>query len=191
MKTTRYKLEQMLQDVNKNSLDLLKMELKDVLESNKEYTRKCDYIGYGLLSIDSKISLIDEQIKELQEYKSKLKLAKDLAYLATAEVFNEYGISKLEGAGISSLSIMPSTTTTKTTLIVVDSKTLIDAGFYKKVLDEEMVIQSFNNNEYVDLINKCSKIEHTTTVKASKIRVNRRRGSHYELIDVESTTNVA
>ena len=55
MKTTRYKFEQMVQSANDKSREWLKDEFRAILESDKDYTRKADYIGFSILSIDTRI----------------------------------------------------------------------------------------------------------------------------------------
>ena len=105
MKTTRYRFEQSVQEVKEDTTSWLTDEFKSILESDKDFTRKCDYIGFSILGIDSKVASIDEEVKELQTLKKNLKLAKELTLQTGATVFQEYGISKLEGAGISSITI--------------------------------------------------------------------------------------
>lgn len=178
MKTTRYHLEKVVQSAKVNNVDYLKSELKDVLESNNDYTKKADYIGYSILSIDEKIKLIDEQLSELKEYKSKLKEAKSLALEVGAKVFNEYGISKIEGVGISSITVSNEIRSKKTSLVIQNEQSLIDAGFYKKVIDEKAILDSYNNGDYQDLILQNCIVETNETVIASKLRVNKRRGSN-------------
>lgn len=176
-KLTRYRFEQKVQDVNENSRTWLKDEFKTILEANKSYQSKCDYIGYSILSIDEKISLLDEQINELSEYKAKLKTAKEIALTLGAEVFSEYGISKIEGAGISSITITPSSANKKLSLLAHNKDELINAGFYKKSLDEEAVLKAFSNNEYLELINKYATVIEATVNKPSKLKINKRRNS--------------
>ena len=53
------------------SIEWLKEEFRAILESDKDYTRKADYIGFSVLSIDNRIQSIDEEIKELQELKER------------------------------------------------------------------------------------------------------------------------
>lgn len=78
MKTTRYKFEQSVQSATAKTTEWLKEEFRAILESDKDYTRKSDYIGFSVLSIDNRIQSIDEEIKELQELKKQLKTAKEI-----------------------------------------------------------------------------------------------------------------
>ena len=186
-KYTRYRFEAALQDANEYGVQHLVDEYVNVLESNKPYQSKCDYIGYSLLAIDEKIGLLDEEMKALKEYKQKLKSAKDLAYEVGAKVFQRYGISKIEGAGISSITSSVGSETTKLELTILDEEALIQQGFYKKVLDEKKVMEAYVQGEYKEFILQHAKVEPVIYIKSPRLRVNRRRSSNnsgYSRIDV-------
>lgn len=178
MKTTRYHLQRVVEGASANNVDYVKSEIKDVLESNKPYESKCDYLGYSIISLDDKINLINEQIDELKEYKGKLKEAKALVLEVGAKVFKEYGIEKIEGAGISSITVSKELVSSKVNLVIQNEKALVDAGFYKLVLDEKAVLESYNNDEYKELILQNATIETVENKTASKLRVNKRRSSN-------------
>jgi len=175
MKTTRYQFEVAVQGATTKTKQWLKDEFKAILESNKDYTRKADYIGFSISSIDDKVNTIDEEIKELQTIKKNLKLAKATALEVGAEVFNEFGVTKLEGAGISSITCTKATNSTQTKLVILEPQPLIDAGFYTKVLDEKRLLERFNDGEYLPLIQKYTRVETTNISKPSKLKVNKRR----------------
>ncbi len=176
MKTERYRFETTVQSTTEQSKEWLKEELRAILESDKDHTRKCDYIGLSVLSIDKRIQSIDEEIKEIQELKKQLKTAKELVLTTGAEVFIEYGIDKLDGAGISSITYTGATTSDKTKLIIEDREALIEAGFYKKVLDEEMLRDLYHTSQHKDIIQTHTRLEVTSTPKPAKIKINKRRG---------------
>lgn len=177
MKTTRYKFEQMVQEVNPTSIEWLKEELQAILESDKDYTRKADYIGFSVLSIDDKVASIDEEIKELQQLKKNLKSAKEIVLRTGAEVFASYGIDKLEGAGISSITVTPPKERTTTKLEILDEEAVIRAGFYKKVVDEDALLEALEQNRYNRFILKnAAKISMVDTSIPAKLRINKRRG---------------
>lgn len=177
MKTTRYRFEQSVQEVKEETKSWLIDEFKGILESDKDYTRKCDYIGFSISNIDSKVASIDEEIKELQALKKNLKSAKDISLEVGAKVFAEYGIDKLEGAGISSITINKPAPTSKIKLIVHNEYKLIEAGFYRKVIDEAAVLDFYNSGKCLDTINANCSIEILRDVKAPKLKINKRRGT--------------
>jgi hypothetical protein len=177
MKTTRYRFEQSVQEVKEDNTSWLIDEFKSILESDKDFTRKCDYIGFSILSIDSKVESINEEIKELQTLKKNLKLAKELTLKTGATVFEKYGISKLEGAGISSITIHEPKPTSKIKLTIHNEYRLIEAGFYRKVIDEDAVLEFYNSGKCLETINANCSIEILRDIKAPKLKVNRRRGT--------------
>lgn len=108
-KLTRYRFEAAVEDATLFSKEYLIQEYIDVLESNKPYQKKCDYIGLSLLSIDEKICFLNEEIQNLKDYKEQLKEAREIALRVGTKVFSSYGITKIEGAGISSITITNAT----------------------------------------------------------------------------------
>jgi len=188
MKTTRYKFEQTVQSTTAKTTEWLKEEFKAILESDKDYTRKADYIGFSVLSIDTRVQSLDEEIKELQGLKKQLKIAKELVLETGAQVFIAYGIDKLDGAGISSITLTGATTTDKTKLVIENIDALIKAGFYKKVLDEEMLKDLYDNPQYSDIIRTYTHLDVVSTPKPAKIRINKRKSAnntnHTKILEV-------
>jgi len=177
MKTIRYRFEQAIQEAKEDNSNWLIDEFKSILESNKDFTRKADYIGFSILGIDSKVASLDEEIKELQELKRNLKLAKEVTLTTGAKVFKEYGIDKIEGAGISSITINNPKPTSKVVLTIHNEYNLIDVGFYKKVIDKDAVLEAYNSGSYLDVINANCTVEIQKDKKHAKLKVNRRRGT--------------
>ena len=176
MKTTRYKFEQAVQEVKEQNVEWLKEEFIAILESDKDYTRKADYIGLSIVSIDEKAASLDEEIKELQQLKLKLKLSKELALRVGAEVFTQYGIEKLEGASISSLTLTPVKTKELKNLEVYNENELIKRGYYKLILDEEEVIKELETLEgKYELLGIASLVTKEVQTIA-KLKINKRRG---------------
>ncbi len=178
MKTTRYRFEQAVQEVKEDTTQWLKDEFKSILESDKDFTRKCDYIGFSIASIDDKVDAIDEEIKELQELKKRLKSAKDIALTIGAEVFQSYGIDKLEGAGISSITVTKASSKSKTTLQILNEEALIKLGYFTVSVDEDAVIEALNTQEDLENISEYARLETIETTSTAKLKVNKRRGSN-------------
>lgn len=177
MKTTRYRFEQAVQEVKPETTSWLIDEFKSILESSKDYTRKCDYIGFSIANMDVKVASIDEEIKELQQLKKNLKSAKEIALQTGASVFAEYGIEKLEGAGISSITINKPTPSSKVKLTIHNSEALIEIGFYKKVIDEDSILEFYTSGKCLETINANCTIEILKDTKELKLKINKRRGS--------------
>lgn len=171
----RNKLESVIVSTTVENKEYLKDELKAILESDKSYQSKCDYLGYSISSLDTTIAFIDEQIKELQAYKKRLKSAKDLVLTTGAEIFNEYGISKLDGAGISSITTSKETINSKLEFTILNEQALIDGGFCKRILNMELLEDSYNIGNYVEFIEANTQIQRVIVTKPSKLKVNKRR----------------
>ena len=174
-KLQRFSFERKVEDTNINNKQYLENEYKLILESNKPYQNKCDYIGHSIIAIDDKINLLDNEIKQLQDYKKKLKSAKNIALEVGAIVFKQYGISKIEGAAISSITTTTGVKMQKAVVNITNEQALIEQGFYKKVVDEKKVQAAYANNEYKELILKYANIDYTTKITPSKLKINKRR----------------
>jgi hypothetical protein len=148
-----------------------------VLESNKPYHAKADYIGLSIKELDNKISYISDDIKELQTLKKNLTLAKATALEATAEVLKEYGIDRLDGTSISSITITPQKTKLKETFKVTDSDALIKLGYFSVVVDEASVKEAMSTLEGMNEIDKFVEVGVVKEEVPAKIKVNARRSS--------------
>lgn len=178
MKTTRYQFERDIEGANSSNADWLKQSFASILESDKHFSSKADYIGYSILSIDEKVQSVDEQIKELQGLKKRLKEAKEVALSVGAEIFNDYGIDKLEGAGISSITVTESKHSTATELVIHDEDALFELGYYFKVLDTARVIQDFTKADERARLEPYCDVKLSTTVVEPKLKINKRRSAN-------------
>ena len=143
MKTARYRFEKAVASVKEDIQDWLRDEFKSVLESKKDFTRKADYIGLSIAHLDAEVASVDEEIKELQTLKKQLKNAKTIALKVGAEVFVEYGVDKLEGVGISSITLTKATSKTKSTLVVLNEQELIKQGYFTLSVDIKAVEDAY------------------------------------------------
>jgi hypothetical protein len=148
-----------------------------VLESNKPYHAKADYIGLSIKELDNKISYIADDIKELQSLKKNLTLAKDTALEATATVLAEYGIDRLDGTSISSITMTPQKTKLKETFKVIDSDALIKLGYFSVVVDESAVKEAMSTLDGMNEIDKFVEVGVVKEEISAKIKVNARRSS--------------
>lgn len=177
MKTTRYKFEQAVQEVKEDTTEWLIDEFKSILESDKDFTRKADYIGFCIASLDAKVASIDEEIKELQSFKKSLKLAKEVTLRTGAKVLSEYVIDKIEGAGISSITITKEVTKEAQKLEIINEEALIKYGYYTKVVDEDAVIQAYNASHTRDAISDYCRVTTEQVTTPAKLKVNKRRAT--------------
>lgn len=178
MKTQRYQFERDIEGANSSNADWLKTAFASILESDKHFTSKADYIGYSILSIDEKVQSLDDQIKELQAVKKRLKEAKEIALTIGAEVLTQYGIDKLEGMGISSITVTESKVSTATELIIHDEEALMELGYYYKILDTARVIEEFTKADERGILEPYCDVAITKTTTQSKLKVNKRRSAN-------------
>ena len=177
MKMTNYRLQTEIENIKEDKQEWFKNYVRQVLESNKPYHAKADYIGLSMKELDNKISYITEDIKELQALKKNLTNAKSIAMEATATVLAEYGIDRLDGTSISSITITPQKTKLKETFKVTDSDALIKLGFYSVVVDEQSVKDAMLTVEGMNEIDKFVEVGVVSEEVPARIKVNSRRDS--------------
>ena len=177
MKMTNYRLQTEIENINTDKTEWFKNYVRQVLESNKPYHAKADYIGLSIKELDNKISYILDDIKELQTLKKNLANAKATALEATATVLQEYGIDRLDGTSISSITITPQKTKLKETFKVIDSDALIKLGYFSVVVDEQSVKDAMLTVEGMNEIDKFVEVGVVNEEVPAKIKVNSRRDS--------------
>jgi len=177
MKMTNYRLQTEIENINTDKTEWFKNYVRQVLESNKPYHAKADYIGLSIKELDNKIAYISDDIKELQALKKNLTLAKTTALEATAEVLSEYGIDRLDGTAISSITITPAKSKTKDTLNIINSEELIKLGYFRVVVDETSVKEAMCTLEGMNEIDKFVEVGVVKEEVPAKIKVNFRRNS--------------
>ena len=177
MKMTNYRLQTEMEHIKADNTEWFKDYVRQVLESDKPYHVKTDYIGLSIKEIDNKIEYLSSDIKEMQSLKKSLQNAKAVALEATASVLAEYGIDRLDGTAISSITITPSKTKTKETFKIIDAEALMQLGFCKVVIDEEAVREAMSTIEGMDEIDAYVEVGIITEKVPAKIKVNPKRNS--------------
>ena len=177
MKMTNYRLQTEMENIKTDKQEWFKNYVRQVLESSKSYHAKADYIGLSIKELDNKLSYIDEDIKELQALKKNLTTAKLTALEATASVLAEYGIDRLDGTSISSITITPKKTKLKETFSITDAEALIKLGFYSVVVDEQSVKEAMLTIEGMDAIDAYVEVGVVKEETPAKIKVNARQSS--------------
>ena len=178
MKMTNYRLQTEIENIKADKTEWFKNYVRQVLESDKPYHAKADYLGLSIKEIDNKISYIADDIKELQALKNNLTTAKVTALEATASVLqDEYGIERLDGTSISSITITPQKTKLKETFKITDPDALIKLGFYDVVVSEDAVKQEMLTLEGMNIVGDYIEVGIITEEVPAKIKVNARRSS--------------
>jgi len=179
MKMTNYRLQTEIENIKEDKTEWFQNYVRQVLESNKPYYAKADYIGLSIKELDNKISYIADDIKELQTLKKNLTDAKSTALEATATVLAEYGIDRLDGTSISSITITPKKTKLKETFEIKDSgiDALIKLGFYTVVVDEQSVKEAMKTLDGMNEIDEYVEVGVVSEEIPAKIKINARRSS--------------
>ena len=183
----KYRLQTEMENLKIGNVEWFKSYVRDVLESDKQYFEKADYIAYSISQVQNKIDYVSNEIKELQDLKKSLATSKELAMEITASVLAEYGIDKLEGASISSITITPEKVKTENVIFIKDEKAVIQLGFVSFIPDYEAIEKTLTTNEgyvYEELAQyvEVSKISTTTQ---SKIKINNKRNSSTNINQVD------
>ena len=174
---TNYRLQTEIENINTDKTEWFKNYVRQVLESNKPYHAKADYIGLSIKELDNKIAYIAEDIKELQALKKNLSTAKTTALEATATVLAEYGIDRLDGTAISSITITPPKTKLKESFKIINAEALIELGYFKVVVDENAVKEAMSTLEGMNEIDKFVEVGIVKEEVPARIKVNSRRNS--------------
>ncbi len=177
MKMTNYRLQTEIENIKTDKQEWFKNYVRQVLESDKPYHAKADYLGLSIQEIQNKIDYLSNDIKEMSALKKSLTSAKTTALEATAEVLAEYGIDRLDGTSISSITITPKRNKLKETFKITNPEALIKLGFYTVVVDEEAVKNEMLTIEGMDSIDEYVEVGVVTEHIPAKIKVNAKRSS--------------
>jgi len=178
MKTTNYRLQTEIEHLSPSSqTQWFENYMREILESDKPYYVKADYIGLSFKEIQNKINYLDSDIKELQQLKKTLTQAKTIALEVTASLLSEYGIDRIDGTTISSLTITPAKTTIKDTLTITDPHALMALGYTQVSVDEQAVKEAMSTLEGMNEIDKFVEIQINKIEVPARIKINAKRNS--------------
>ena len=177
MKMTNYRLQTEMERIQPESQEWYKDYVRQVLESNKPYHAKADYLGLSIQEIQNKIDYLSDDIKEMTALKKSLTQAKATALEATATVLAEYGIDRLDGTSISSITITPHKTKLKETFRVINEEALIKLGYFSVVVDEQAVKEAMLTQESMEQIDEFVEVGVVSEEVPARIKVNSRRSS--------------
>ena len=175
----KYRLQTEMENLKLGSVNWFKDYIKQVLESDKPYYEKADYLAYSINQLQNKIDYVSSEIKELQDLKKSLASSKELAMQITASVLAEYGIDKLEGANISSITITPEKSKTENVIFIKDEKAVIQLGFVSFIPDYEAIEKTLSSNDgYAwEELSQYVEVSKITTTTQSKIKINNKRNA--------------
>ena len=147
---------------------------------------KTDRLASALLSIDARAEYIKEQIKLLQHLKKQLELSRTNAKREVAKAFTSFGIEKLEGVQVSSITVVPAKETSKTKIRILDKNALIKAGFFTVIVDEAAVEEALYSADQRHEVEAYVDTTIETTQKPAIIRINKRKSLPTEPTQIEA-----
>ena len=179
MKTTNYRLQTEIEHLNPTGQkEWFKNYLKDVLESDKPYYVKSDYIALSFMELDNKLLYLSNEIKALGELKKKLTEAKTLGLEIAAQTLKEYGIDKMEGTAISSLTISPQKTKTKETIRIKDPNKVMELGYVSFSVDDKAVKEALHHNkEFFEQLDPYIEVIREEETVPAKLKINKKRST--------------
>ena len=177
MEIKKYRLQSEMEHLKEGNQDWFKDYLRSVLESDKPVYAKTDYIATSIKQLENQISYVNDEIKELQSLKKNLTDAKELAMQLTASVLHDYGIDKLEGTTVSSITITPQKVKTSKVITIKDEQAVLGLGYvsfspdYKAI---EQAIETKSGNELSELMQFID-VNTLTVTTPEKIKINNKR----------------
>jgi len=172
---------------NAENLEWFFGTIASILEDNRiPYFKKTDKISNALINIDYKIEYIKEQIKLLQHMKKQLGVSRTKAKEQIAKALTSYGLDKLEGVQVSSITVVPSIKTNKTVIKILDEDALIKAGFFSVVIDTEAVEQALYSADQRHEVEAFISTSIETVTKDETIRINKRKSLPMESTKIEA-----
>jgi hypothetical protein len=187
MKLINYQLqtqiEYLSEDKSKQHFkDYIKLILED---TSKPYYQRADYIGLSLNEIKSKIDTLASDISDLQTLKKKLTSSLEIAKELTANVLLENGIDRIDGNIISSLTLTTPTSKTKDEILIKNENAVMSLGYVKFSVDTEAIEKALQTKEGKKELKKFVDIATITVTTPSKIKVNTKRVSANNTLNIE------
>lgn len=186
MKVTNYRLQTEIEQLStSNQKNWFEDYLKSLLESDKPYYQKSDYIALCFFELDNKVNYLSSEIKALTAQKKKLEEAKRLGLEITAKTLKSYGIDKMEGTAISSLTITPSKKKINRKINIKDPNKVMELGFVEFSVDKKSIELALDSEEDNTELLQYLEISTTTETTEAKIKINKRRSvNHTENIEL-------
>ena len=154
-----------------------KEELKALLESDSPYYQKADTIARVFGELENRTAYLKEEITTLTALKKKREQARTLGLEIVADALAEYGITKLEGAMISSLTIIPSRVKTKEVLHCTDPDAIMELGYVTFAVDESSLKTALETPEGQQELGELVSLERTEQTIPARLKINPHRST--------------
>ena len=147
-------------------------EISVILDSKAEKVganATADYIGFSISNLESGIERIEDNIKLMQEIRSRAKDQIETIKMGTSKWLLENGVEKIEGDIISSITVMEKVPTQK---VIIEDEKLIDVSYCKLVADTTLIKKAIN--EGIEVLGARLEVTHnepSTRLNKKKIKV--------------------
>ena len=157
----------------------------NILENQKlsSFT-KADQIADAFISLDSKLDYIVEQQRLLSSLKKQIEIAKEFAKEEVSKALLLFGVTKLEGMKVSSITASKETVKSVAKLEILNEDELLRAGYFKVELDLQAVEEALLSADKRAEVQDYADMKIEKVIKGATIRINKRKNglSNDELI---------
>lgn len=148
----------------------------NILENQKltSFT-KADQIADAFISLDSKLDYIIEQQRLLANLKKQMEIAKELAKEEVSKALLSFGVTKLEGMKVSSITASKETVKSVAKLQILNEEELLRAGYFKVELDLQAIEEALLSADKREEVQDYADMKIEKVVKCATIRINKRK----------------
>ncbi len=176
MKTVSYRLQTEIEHLSPlKQTEWFRNYLTQVLESDKPYYVKSDYIALSFMEVDNKLKYLSDEIKALTVLKRKLSEAKTLGLEIAAEMLTQYGVESMEGTAISSLTITPEKKKFKENVRIKDPMKIMELGYIKYTVDEKAVQEAVRDMKLLEELDPYLELDIVEETTPPRLKINKKR----------------
>ena len=148
----------------------------NILENQKltSFT-KADQIADAFISLDSKLDYIIEQQRLLANLKKQMEIAKELAKEEVSKALLSFGVTKLEGMKVSSITASKETVKSVAKLQILNEEELLRAGYFKVELDLQAIEEALLSADKREEVQDYADMKIEKVIKGATIRINKRK----------------
>ena len=145
---------------------------------------KTDKISEFFAELDVKANYLKEQQQLLQQLRRQIDTAKQNAKEQVAKAFSSFGVEKLEGVMVSSISMQEAKEASKMSLEIINPDALIHAGYFDVIVDKKAVEDALYSADQRHEVEAYVSTRIETVHKPSTIRINKRK------VVISDSTNI-
>ena len=120
---------------------------------------------------------MSNEIKLLTALKKKLTEAKTIGLEIAAQTLQEYGIDKMEGTAVSSLTITPQKQKQKETIRIKDPQKVMELGYVNFIVDEKAVKDALKHTELFEQLDPYIDVSLEDETVPPKLKINKKKRS--------------